>query len=297
MSWIKYQHVARFGTTETDGIENGICYIFPKLDGTNGSLWWDDGIQAGSRNRHLSPTADNHGFLGASMLDERYEKLFQQKPHWRLFGEWLVPHTIKTYREDAWRRFYVFDVTVTVDSEINYVHPVHYQPVFDDLNIDYIPFTHVIENPSEEQLRKIADANTYLLKDGEVGEGIVIKNYNYRNKWGRITWAKIVRSEFKGRAVKSTGATVMQREQAVEQAIVDLYVTEALVLKELAKIENLEDGKPIQPRLLSTVYHAILTEETWNFVKKFKNPVIDFKRLQKLTEYQTKQYAPQYFGG
>jgi hypothetical protein len=91
------------------------------------------------------------------------------------------------------------------------------------------------------------------------------------------------------------GATVMQGEQTVEQAVVDLYVTEALVRKELAKIESLDDGKPIQPRLLSTVYHCILTEETWNFVKKFKNPVIDFKRLQKLTNAKTKEFAPEYF--
>ena len=35
--------------------------------------------------------------------------------------------------------------------------------------------------------------------------------------------------------------------------------------------------------------------ETWNFVKKFKNPVIDFKRLQKLTTAKTKQFTPEYF--
>lgn len=309
MTFHKYQHVERFGTTETDGIEIGDCYVFPKLDGTNASLWWDDGIQAGSRNRHLSPTADNHGFLGASMLDPRYEKLFQRKPHWRLFGEWLVPHTIRTYREDAWRRFYVFDVVEEIPNdiicggqgledipnEIRYVHPDEYQPVLEEFGIDYIPYTHKITNPSEEQLRKLLDKNTYMLQDGEIGEGIVIKNYDYRNKWGRITWAKIVRSEFKDQAVKSMGATVMQGEQTVEQAIVDLYVTKALVRKELAKIENLDDGKPVQPRLLSTVYHAILVEETWNFVKKFKNPVIDFKRLQKLVTTRTKEYAPEYF--
>jgi ATP-dependent RNA circularization protein (DNA/RNA ligase family) len=28
----------------------------------------------------------------------------------RLYGEWLVPHTLKTYNDDAWRKFYVFDV-------------------------------------------------------------------------------------------------------------------------------------------------------------------------------------------
>jgi hypothetical protein len=290
-----YQHVERFGTNETEGIEIGRCFIFPKLDGTNGTLWWDNGLQAGSRRRHLDPTADNHGFLGACILDPRYERLFTQKPHWRLFGEWLVPHTIRTYREDAWRKFYVFDVVREEGDGIHYVHPDCYQPVLDDFGIDYIPYTHVITNPSVEQLRGLLDKNTFLMQEGEVGEGIVIKNYEYKNKWGRQTWAKIVRNEFKERAIKTMGATVMQGEQVVEQAIVDLYVTKALVRKELAKIENENTGKPVQSRLLSTVYHAILTEETWNYVKKFKNPVINFKVLQKLTYARTKEYAPEYF--
>ena len=31
-------------------------------------------------------------------------------PTHRLFGEWLIPHRLRTYRDDAWKRFYVFDV-------------------------------------------------------------------------------------------------------------------------------------------------------------------------------------------
>ena len=37
--FVKYQHIERFGTQETEGIENGTCYVFPKIDGTNASLW------------------------------------------------------------------------------------------------------------------------------------------------------------------------------------------------------------------------------------------------------------------
>lgn len=32
MEFEKYQHVERFGTTETEVIENGTCYVFPKID-------------------------------------------------------------------------------------------------------------------------------------------------------------------------------------------------------------------------------------------------------------------------
>lgn len=49
----KYMHLERFGNDEVLGIELGECYVFPKLDGTNASLWVgeDGSVQAGSRNR------------------------------------------------------------------------------------------------------------------------------------------------------------------------------------------------------------------------------------------------------
>ena len=38
MEFKKYQHVERFGTTENEGIEFVTCYVFPMIDGTNGSI-------------------------------------------------------------------------------------------------------------------------------------------------------------------------------------------------------------------------------------------------------------------
>lgn len=32
MSFIKYQHLERFGNTEVEGIEVGTVYVFPKID-------------------------------------------------------------------------------------------------------------------------------------------------------------------------------------------------------------------------------------------------------------------------
>ena len=64
MEFRKYQHIERFGTDEVDGIEFGKCYIFYKIDGTNGSVWLDnDGnLKAGSRNRELTLENDNARF-------------------------------------------------------------------------------------------------------------------------------------------------------------------------------------------------------------------------------------------
>lgn len=64
MDFRKYQHIERFGTSEVEQIEIGTCYVFPKIDGTNSSVWLNDGeLCAGSRNRQLSLESDNAGFF------------------------------------------------------------------------------------------------------------------------------------------------------------------------------------------------------------------------------------------
>lgn len=51
MIYRSYQHVERLGATETNGILDGTCYIFPKIDGTNATVWLgdDNTLRAGSR--------------------------------------------------------------------------------------------------------------------------------------------------------------------------------------------------------------------------------------------------------
>lgn len=43
MKFNKYQHVEKLGNKEVEGINIGTCYVFPKIDGTNASIWNDDG--------------------------------------------------------------------------------------------------------------------------------------------------------------------------------------------------------------------------------------------------------------
>ena len=109
MEFNKYQHIERFGTDEVENIEFGRCFIFYKIDGTNGQVYLDaDGnIKAGSRNRVLTLENDNANFYQYVLQNERIKKYLEKHPNHRLYGEWLVPHSIKTYRKDAWRRFYI----------------------------------------------------------------------------------------------------------------------------------------------------------------------------------------------
>lgn len=293
MEFKKYQHVERLGTSEVNGIENGMCYVFPKIDGTNSSLWFDESLQAGSRNRHLSFDNDNANFYNWASKQSRFDEFFSENKTLRLYGEWLVPHTLKTYAEDAWRNFYVFDV---MDGE-KYLEYEDYKCLLDQFGIEYIPPICKVENPTYERLNNQLEKNGYLIKNGEgVGEGVVIKNYSFVNKYGRTTWAKIVRNDFKTSHAKVSSVCELKEKALVEQNIVNKYVTKALVEKEFSKIEN-DDGWSSKyiPRLLNVVYYCLVKEECWNFVKDLKQPTVDFKRLFFFTVNKIKEFKPELF--
>jgi len=285
--FIKYQHVERFGTDEVDGIELGTCHVFPKIDGTNGSVWLDENGQvcAGSRNRELSLDKDNAGFLDAIIKNPAVIGYLLKHPDHRIYGEWLVPHSLKTYRDDAWRKFYVFDVCVDSGDDVEYLPYSVYVPLLEEFAIDYIPLLAEVRNGSYDQFIGLLEKNQFLIKDGQgAGEGIVIKNYSYKNKYGRVTWAKIVRSEFREIHSKTMGAPIVQGEKMVEQEIVDRFCTTALIDKEYAKIVN-EVGSwssKMIPRLLNTVFYSLIQEDGWNIVKEFKMPKINYKTLNHL---------------
>ncbi|MDV3882915.1 hypothetical protein CMU04_06240 [Elizabethkingia anophelis] len=296
--FVKYQHLERFGTTEVEGIQYGECYIFPKLDGTNASAWFDGkSIKAGSRNRELSLEKDNAGFYEWLLNQNNIVSLFEKHPNIRLYGEFLVPHSLKTYRDDAWKKLYVFDVIVEENGEIKYLHYNQYKQILEEYNIDYIPAFYKIKNPEYNKLLEILDHNNYLIQDGQgKGEGIVIKNYDYVNKFGRTIWAKMVTSEFKEKNIKTFGATELQQSKLIEEEIVDKFITKALCEKEYSKIEN-EDGwsNKMIPKLLNVIYYNLIKEECWNFVKDFKNPTVNFKTLQHFSFSKTKEHLKNIF--
>lgn len=300
-----YQSIKKFGTAETEGIQDGKSYVFAKIDGTNASAWFDgEQVQAGSRRRWLDETSDgdNAGFCKYARADQRLLAFFQKYPDLRLYGEWLVPHSLKTYREDAWRKFYVFDVVKEFEPEVEgenfmYLSYDEYQPILEEFGLDYIIPIGIVKNASEQNYIHYLSKNGFLIKDGEgIGEGLVIKNYDYKNEYGRIVWAKIVTNEFKERHYKEMGAPEVETK-VIEEKIVDDFVSEALIEKEYSKIvhEMGEWKTNYVPRLLNTVYYCLVTEELWSALKQFKNPTINFRALQHFTFLRVRQVRRELF--
>ena len=302
MEFRKYQHIERFGTDEVENINIGKCYIFPKIDGTNSSCWLnaDGELRCGSRNRELTLEKDNAGFYAAMIKNENIINYLKTHPNHRIFGEWLVPHTLKTYRPDAWRKFYVFDVAIDNDElerGLEYIPYDIYAPMLEEFGIEYIAPLRIVKNGDYEYFIHCLEVNDYLIEDGKgVGEGIVIKNYDFYNRYGRQTWAKIVRAEFKEKNRSVMGAPETEKIM-FEEKIADQYVTEALVHKEYDKIRvecNGWSSKYI-PRLLNTVFHVFIEEEMWHILKEYKNPTINFKTLNTFVIGKIKRVMPELF--
>lgn len=334
MPFRKYDHVERLGHDEVEDIDAGRVFVFPKLDGTNSSVWFvldndERSVCCGSRTRTLAEGSDNYGFwrwVHEQETEGRFLELMRQGHRaWTIYGEWLVPHTLKTYREDAWRRFWVFDVFD--NKACKYLSYEQYEPAIRGVGLDVIEPLCIYTNPSEEQLRKEVENNTYLILDGGgAGEGVVIKNYAWENQFGRQPWAKLVRNEFKEENRRSFGTTEKGGLFQVEAAIAEEFVTQALVEKARAKIvidlinEDVSSGAEqievpdvdpefvrlrtrveerhraqLIPRLLGTVFYELVNEEIWTALKKYKFPVVDFKRLRAHGIIRTKQFAADLF--
>lgn len=295
MKFKKYVDIERFGTDEVEGIEIGEIVVFYKIDGTNGSVWFDDGnICAGNRKRKLSLENDNRGFLAHVLGSQCYsDYLFDHQDH-RLFGEWLVPHTLKTYRQDAWNKFYVFDVAKEMpDGSEEFLPYDVYREALETYGIEYIPpiARHKSDTNYESLVGLLERTGEFLVSRGD-GEGIVIKNYGFRNKYGRQVWAKIISSEFKEKKTKP-----MECQKFVEQKIIDNFCTDAFIKKEYEKIKTENNGwrSKYIPMLFGRVYHELIREESWNFVKEYKYPTINFKTLNNLAIQKVKTSLPEIF--
>lgn len=292
----KYMHLERFGTNEVDGIEMGTTYVFPKLDGTNAQVWLDDtDICTGSRNRILSVESDNAGFHNWAIEQSNLRQYLTKNPSHTLYGEWLVPHSLRTYRDDAWRNFYVFDVYCN-DLE-RFITYDDYKDGLYRHGIEYLAPIAIVRNGTHEKYNSLLDKNTYLIKDGHgTGEGVVIKNYEFQNKYGRVCWAKIVTTHFKEKYIKERGAHVHHSE-AIEEKIANEFITQHLVDKTVAKITNDNDGwsRKFIGQLLGRVWHDFVTEEIWEVTKKHKNPKIDFGFLNKICIQKVKELRSDLF--
>ena len=254
----------------------------------------DDGnLHAGSRKRELTLDNDNAGFMAMIIKDEKIREYLTKHPNHYVFGEYLVPHTIRTYDSDAWKKFYIFDVFELDDNYGRYLSYDEYVPLLEEYGLTYIPEIARLENPSIDEVAACINKTHYLMPEGKTPEGVIAKNYNYKNKWGHVVWGKIVSEEFFNRKTKlRTKNHENKNEEGFEKKIANEYITEMLIRKEYAKVLNDYPNarrNELIGRTLSSVYESFIEEDLLTVVRKNRKCTINFIRMKIESDNRVKE--------
>ena len=315
MSFVKYQHVERIDSDDVRGLLDGRCSVFPKMDGSNMGVFSTEDGNLGTMSRNVDITDTEEPFTVFARSHEGIVRFVRDFPGIRMYGEWMVPHTVRSYVPEVWNRWFVFDLVVEDHDAVytytgsdgiertldcrgkGYIPYDEYVPLLEAYGIDYIVRLCEIDEPTPNQLADIADnVNTWMMTTG-CGEGIVVKRYDYRNQWGSSNWAKVINSAYSKFKTESRRLKMAARESggSVEYNIAKTYVTPDVVNKEYDRI-RVTNGK-VDPRmLLGTMYHCVVTENLWDAIKRFRIEELNLKRLRRECEMRTKMIRPEVFG-
>lgn len=270
----QYKKIHRLGHEENQGILDGLCIIQEKIDGANTSIWLEDGkIQCGSRTRLLE--SGFNGFVDYANSHSGINALLEDHPNLRLYGEWLVRHTI-AYKETSYKEFYLFDI---MDDE-GFYPQAWVQQKGAEYGIKTATIFAEIESPKLEDLELFVGKSML----GEHGEGIVIKNSSFVNKFGEKVYAKMVTQNFKESNAIVFGGNNKYSDTYWEMYIVNKYMTLPRVQKVMNKLQPIIDERldmKHTARIAGSAYHDMITEEIWEIQKKV--PSVDFKALNKLS--------------
>ncbi|MDE5772341.1 MAG: RNA ligase family protein [Ruminococcus sp.] len=243
--------------------------IQEKIDGSNVSFQYDsetDSLQCFSRNQMLSAENTLRGYYEwIQKLDKELVKSVLGD-RLRMFGEWLVKHTVK-YPEERYNTMYCFDV---FDTENKCWLPQNeVKSLADKLGLNYVPVFYEGEFTAWEDYKQLVGRTEM---GGELGEGIVIKKQNDISD--DVAYTKIVHERFKEvqRKVRKRPANEKIAEISEKLRIkefVKTAVTSARVEKILHKLVDegilpedfsMKDMKTVYKNLPLEVYKDCMKE-------------------------------------
>jgi len=256
MEMKKYMDIERMKDGWTDIIAVGDkIWIEEKIDGANCGIRYDkenDKLVAQSRKRILEIGQDDLRGFGAFVerlnansewKDAIIKEIFGGSDNLVLFGEWLVPHTIK-YLNDAYKKMYCYDMynleTEEYLPQFDVYHKVK-NAVRKGVPLCGAPIFYIGPFVSWEHVNNFVGKTSEMLGASPCGEGIVIKNQSRLNDPNsrKPFYIKIVTEQFKevqksNRAKKEIDPNAAAQLEA-DMALTKEIVTEARVRKMLNK--------------------------------------------------------------
>lgn len=265
----KYQSIERHGKSGTHLTIEGEPYIViqEKIDGANASFMRvGDKILAFSRNTPLDESNNLRGFY------EWTQTLDVSKIHFGsiFFGEWTAKHKLD-YGNNH-NKFYLFDEYDTYTEK--YMPFDEVKKVAEIFGIETVPVFYEGKFQSLEHIQSFVGKSAL----GEIGEGVVVKNYDYTNKYGAQVFTKFVSDHFA--EVSKTKQHKVKADPLTE--FINSTLTEARVSKLIHKLVDegkldedyaIEDMGSILRGLGSSVFDDIIKEELDELLKVVKGRV------------------------
>ncbi|MCP1159304.1 RNA ligase family protein [Bacillus infantis] len=273
MTQKKYMDVVRHGKSGTHlTIEgNPQIVIQEKLDGANASFKFEDGqLKCFSRNTELDESNTLRGFT--VWANEHFKDHEGLAENYIFFGEWLVRHKL-SYGENE-NKFYLFDIYDTEKEEYLPFNKV--VSAAEELGLNLVPVFYEGDFQSIEHIQSFV-GKSHL---GEIGEGVVVKNVTYKDKYGNQQFTKFVSDQFA--EIAKTKKHNVKPTNDLLQDFVDLTVNKARVSKIIHKLVDeglikedyaIEDMGVILKHTGTMIYDDVIKEELDTLLKVVKSKI------------------------
>lgn len=301
-----YTHVIRLEHPDCEGLlQNDFVAVTAKVDGTNACVYWDtktEQVGAGSRKRALTAEKDNANFYAwvHSGQEEAValRRFVTENPHLIIYGEWLGDSkfigSIKTYDSSALGHMYIFDVFDT--EKMEYMWEIDWRNLLASYSLSpwFVELLGVFGYPSYDDIVQVAEGNKFLLSNAEnKGEGVVCKARDWKNKYGRICYGKIVLDEFHEHKSKGKHKANTQAEN-IEKEIVEYFITDSELAKAKEKTAvHFDEEFKIEGKFmgffLNAVFNDIIDEMPY-ILKKYQMPIINFRVLKAESQNRARKY-------
>jgi len=281
----KYQHVERFGSSSVEGLLDKNCVVQEKLDGANLTVANEAGLIVATRNSCIhhdgAPLTGFRGAVEYVLAHEGILDFITDHPELILRGEWLIKNRID-YGPLNMFKYYVFDVQL---RDGNYIPWEDYSSLLAEYDILMVPHLGFADSMDEV----IAFAGGESAIGGDRKEGVVVKRYDFANKYGQIVWGKFVNEEYHQ-------TPRIRTECNHEAAFADYAVSVALVNKVMDKLEG-----DISIRRLGEIigrsWDDVVHEELAEFVLHNKIKNFNFFTARKEVTNLVRQIAMDRFSG
>ena len=256
----KYHSITRYGKSNNEISARGNIVVWEKLDGANASFMRDGNVlRTFSRNQELTGEDGLGGFRKWALDNIKVDDLVEGYVY---FGEFMNRHKIDYGNNE--KKFFLYDVydiggEKYLDLDIISSEAFH-------LNLTLAPIFYEGEFISDEHLQSFV-GKTMLAPDG-VGEGIVVKNYDYFDKHGKQHFTKIVSKHFQ--EISGMKVKEMKAKPDIITSFIQDTVTTARIEKMLYKLVDegklkedfaIEDMGAILKLLGNSVFEDVMKEE------------------------------------